>query len=43
MFVGMRNDQIATFKYREYDEEKDDWIPTEREIYLTKNELNFEF
>ena len=43
MFVGMRNYQIATFKYCEYDEDKDDWIPTEREVYLTKNELKFEF
>lgn len=41
MFVGMRNDYLATFKDCEYDEESG-YIPTDKESYLTERECRFE-
>lgn len=38
-FVEMRNDQIATFKVCEYNEEKGDYVANDEIIYLTVSEV----
>lgn len=38
-FVELRNDQIATFKACEYDENKGDYVATTETIYLTVREV----
>lgn len=40
-FIEMRNEQIATFKTCEYDEEIGDYIATATVIYLTANEVKY--
>lgn len=38
-FIEKRNEQIATFKNCEYDEEKGNYVPTNEDIYLTVSEV----
>lgn len=40
-FVGMRNDQLATFNVCDYDEDKGDYIATSEVVYLTASEVKY--